>query len=71
MVTKKKKPVKKKPTGKIQIKKRPGAATVAVTNILTQHVQHASGTIAPGKSGKVTPYEAELFVRKKHVCLKG
>ena len=41
--------------------------TVLVENILAVPVVHYNGTIAVGKKGKVTPYEAGLLTRKGHV----
>ena len=41
--------------------------TVKVTNIITQPVTHYNGIIKVGGSAKVTPYEAELYRRKKLV----
>lgn len=40
--------------------------TELVENILSVPLVHYNGSIAVGKKGKVTPYEALLYRRKKH-----
>lgn len=57
-----KKPTK---TTKKVVKKTVKKDTVKITNIANQDIVHNNGTIKVGKSGEVTPYEADLYRRKK------
>ncbi len=50
-----------------EIKPIPPKGTVEVENILPVPFTHKNGVIKVGGKGKVTPYEAELYRRKKQV----
>ena len=50
-----------------EIKVAPPKGTVEVTNILPDPFTHKNGVIKVGGKGKVTPYEADLYRRKKQI----